>query len=261
LGSFLKKLFARTAFIVCICASFGLAQEPTPVTPGATPASTPAATDTQPASPTDPSGVENAVTEDHRMFKVLPNYKTVNDPSQPITPIDAKQKFALVLHYFDPFTYGFTAIQAGIQQLSDAQKGYGQGVLGYNKRYFADFTDAFTNELFTVGVFPTLLHEDPRYFRSGKGSGLRRTMYAISRVFVARTDAGTERYNFSEVLGNVASGSISELYYPRGDRHVSDIFTRTGFQIGYDAMFNVMKEFYPDLKRKFSHHKDSASIP
>ncbi|HMD48970.1 MAG TPA: hypothetical protein VKG79_07725, partial [Bryobacteraceae bacterium] len=203
-------------------------------------------------------GVENAITEDHRMFKVLPNYKTVNDPSQPITPLEAKQKFALVLHYFDPFTYGFTAVQAGIQQLSDSPKGYGQGVLGYNKRYWADFTDAFTNEVFTVGVFPTLLHEDPRYFRSGKGSGLRRTMYAVSRVFVARTDAGNQRYNFSEVLGNMASGSISELYYPHGDRHVSDIFTRTGFQIGYDALFNVMKEFYPDLKRqldKLRHDK------
>jgi len=195
------------------------------------------------------------------MFKVLPNYKTVNDPSQPITPIDPKQKFALVLHYFDPFTYGFTGIQAAIQQASGAQKGYGQGVVGYNKRYWADFTDAFTNELFTVGVFPTLLHEDPRYFRSGKGSGFKRTAYAISRVFVARTDAGNQRYNFSEVLGNMASGSISELYYPRGDRHVSDIFTRTGFQLGYDAMFNVMKEFYPDLKRKLYHPKSSSPIP
>lgn len=189
------------------------------------------------------------------MFKVLPNYKTVNDPSQPVTPLDTKEKFALVLHYFDPFTYGFTAIQAGIQQLSNSPKGYGQGVEGYYKRYGADFTDAFTNELFTVGVFPTLLHEDPRYFRKGTGSGFHRTMYAISRVFVARTDAGHERYNFSEVLGNVASGSISELYYPKGDRAVSDIFTHAAFQVGYDALFNVMKEFYPDLKRKFRHDK------
>jgi len=246
--------------MVCISASIGLAQESAPANPGATSASAPAATDSQSALPTGSSGVENAVTEDHRMFKVLPNYKTVNDPSQPVTPIDAKQKFALVLHYFDPFTYGFTGIQAGIQQWSNAQKGYGQGIEGYYKRYGADFTDAFTNELFTVGVFPTLLHEDPRYFRKGSGGGLHRTLYAISRVFVARTDAGHQRYNYSELFGNLASGSISELYYPAGDRRAEDIFTRTGFQMGYDAMFNVLKEFYPDLKRKFSHHKNSASI-
>jgi len=146
-------------------------------------------------------------------------------------------------------------VQAGIQQLSNSPKGYGQGVEGYYKRYGADFADAFTNELFTVGVFPTLLREDPRYFRKGQGSGGRRTLYAISRVFVARTDAGHQRYNFSELFGNLASGSISELYYPKGDRAVSDIFTRTAFQLGYDAMFNVLKEFYPDLKRKLHHDK------
>jgi hypothetical protein len=188
--------------------------------------------------------------DDHRMFKVLPNYKTVNDPSQPVSAIDAGEKFGVVLHYFDPFTYGFTAIQASIQQASGAQSGYGQGVMGYSKRYGADFADAFTNELFTVGVFPTLLHEDPRYFRKGTGGGLGRTAYAISRIFVTRTDAGTERYNFSEVMGNLSSGAISNLYYPSGNRRVSDILSRTGFQMGYDSIFNVLKEFYPDLKRK-----------
>lgn len=244
--------------MVCVAASLSLAQEP--ASPSTAPASspagaTPAQDNPQAVAPVTPPETGNAITEDHRMFKVLPNYKTVNDPSQPITPIDTKQKFALVLHYFDPFTWGFTGVQAGIQQWSNSPKGYGQGVEGYYKRYGADFTDAFTNELFTVGVFPTILREDPRYFRKGQGSGLHRTMYAISRVFVARTDAGTQRYNFSELFGNIASGSISELYYPKGDRAVSDIFVRTGFQLGYDAMFNVLKEFYPDLKRKFHHDK------
>jgi|SRR5579863_422134 len=221
---------------VSVCAGLGRAQEvlvaPSPET----------------------SETQNAVAEDHRMFKVLPNYKTVNDPSLPVTAIGAKEKFGLVLHYFDPFTYAFTGVQASIQQATDAQEGYGQGVAGYYKRYGADFADAFTNELFTVGVFPTLLHEDPRYFRKGEGSGLHRTLYAISRVFVARGDAGRESYNFSEILGNLSSGAVSNLYYPSADRRVEDILSRTGFQMGYDAMFNVLKEFYPDLKRKF-HRK------
>jgi len=236
--------------MVCLCAGYCLAQEP--VSPSAdASAQTSAPAEALPVVPPATSEIPNAVTDDHRMFKVLPNYKTVNDPSQPVTPIGAKQKFGLVLHYFDPFTYGFTGVQAGIQQWSNAQKGYGQGVEGYYKRYGADFTDAFTNELFTVGVFPTLLHEDPRYFRKGSGGGLHRTMYAISRVFVARTDSGHQRYNFSELFGNLSSGAISNLYYPSADRRVEDILTRTVFQMGYDAMFNVLKEFYPDLKKKF----------
>lgn len=189
--------------------------------------------------------------DDQRIFGVVPNYKTVNDPDQPISSISTRQKFQLVLHYFDPFTYGFTAMQAGIQQASNSPKEYKQGMLGYSKRYGADFTDAFTNELFTVGVFPALLHEDPRYFRRGSGGALRRTGYAISRVLVARTDAGTHHFNYSEVFGNFTSGAISTAYYPKSERAFSDVATRAAFQIGYDALFNIVKEFYPDIKKKF----------
>jgi hypothetical protein len=192
--------------------------------------------------------------DDHRMFGVLPNFKTVNDPQQPVSSIGAGEKFGLVMHYFDPFTFAVTSIQAGIEQATNEKESYGQGVLGYSKRFGADFTDAFTNELFVVGVFPALLHEDPRYFRLGQGGGWHRTGYALSRILVARTDAGTHRFNFSEFLGNFTSGSISQTYYPRNERGIGGIITRMNVQIGYDALFNVLKEFYPDLKKKLHKH-------
>jgi hypothetical protein len=197
--------------------------------------------------------------DDHRIFGVVPNYKTVNDPSQPVSAISTSQKFELVLHYFDPFTWAFTGVQAGIQQMSNSPKEYKKGMLGYSRRYGADFTDAFTNELFTVGVFPALLREDPRYFRRGSGGGLRRTGYAISRVLVARSDAGAHRPNYSEFLGNFTSGAISSAYYPKSERGFRDIANRAAFQIGYDAMFNIVKEFYPDIKRKLWKKSNNAS--
>jgi hypothetical protein len=217
------------------------AQDPVPVTPapqqpGAIPATRPA------------EAANDA--EDHRIFGVVPNYKTVNDPSQPVTPIGPGEKFQLVLHYFDPFTFAVSGIQAGVEQMKNEKESYGQGALGYSKRYGADFTDAFTNELFVVGVFPSLLHEDPRYFRRGQGGGLRRMGYSLSRIVVARTDSGGHRFNFSEFLGNFTSGSISQTYYPREERGIGGIFSRMTVQIGYDALFNVFKEFYPDLKKK-----------
>lgn len=188
------------------------------------------------------------------MFKVLPNYKTINDPDQPFEPLKASEKFALVEHYFDPFTFAFTSITASIEQATDEKTDYGQGTLGYMKRYGADFTDGFTNELFVTGVFPTLLHEDPRYYRLGHGSGWKRTAYALSRILIAHSDSGTQRINASEFLGNFVSGALSTTYYPSSERNMSGVFTRMSVQISYDALFNVMKEFYPDLKRKFSHH-------
>jgi hypothetical protein len=206
-----------------------------------------------PPAATSDSAQDNAA-DDHRMFKVLPNYKTINDPEQPVTPMSPGQKFALVEHYFDPFTFVFTSMTAGFEQITDDKAGYGQGAMGYAKRYGADFTDGFTNELFVTGVFPTLLHEDPRYYRLGHGNGWKRTAYALSRILIARSDAGTNRINASEFLGNIASGALSMTYYPQSERSVGGVFTRMSVEIGYDSLFNILKEFYPDLKRKFTHH-------
>jgi hypothetical protein len=188
------------------------------------------------------------------MFKVLPNYKTVNDPEQPFAPIGVGEKFALVQHYFDPFTFVFTTITAGIEQATNEKAGYGQGAMGYAKRYGADFTDGFTNELFVTGVFPSLLHEDPRYYRLGHGGAFKRTAYALSRILIARSDTGTTRINASEFLGNITSGALSMTYYPASERSVGGVFSRMSVEIGYDSLFNVLKEFYPDLKRKFQRH-------
>jgi hypothetical protein len=201
----------------------------------------------------NPVAPDNAV-DDHRMFKVLPNYKTINDPEQPVIAMSPREKFALVQHYFDPFTFVFTSITAGIEQASNEKEGYGQGAMGFAKRYGADFTDGFTNELFVTGVFPTLMHEDPRYYRLGHGSAFKRTAYALSRILITHSDSGTARFNSSEFLGNIASGALSMTYYPQSERSVSGVFSRMSVEIGYDSLFNVLKEFYPDLKRKFSHH-------
>lgn len=198
------------------------------------------------------SASQSKADEDQRMFKVLPNYKTVNDPSVPFIPITLKEKFRLVGHYFDPFTFAYLTGIAGIEQATDVKPGYGQGLRGYGKRYGADFTDGFTNELFVTGVFPALLHHDPRYIRKGTGSPWGRTGYALSRILITRTDAGGSAFNISEFAGNIASGAISTVYYPSDERNASGIFARTSTQLGYDSLFNVLKEFYPDISRKLS---------
>lgn len=231
------------------------AVDPAPQTAPQTPVATPDAPAVAQIAPGTSADADPDAANDHRMFGVLPNYKTINDPSQPFEPISPAEKLALVRYYFDPFTFAFTSITASIEQATDEKAAYGQGVLGYWKRYGADFTDGFTNELFVTGVFPTLMHEDPRYYRLGRGSGWKRTAYALSRILVTRTDSGGERFNTSEFLGNFVSGALSITYYPQNEKNIGGVFTRMSVEIGYDSLFNIMKEFYPDLKRKFRHHE------
>src|SRR5579863_6441207 len=237
-GDILKFHVFLCAALLCALSRSAPCQDPVPAAAA-------------PASPLSPAG--NAA-DDHRMFKVLPNYKTINDPEQAVVALSPGEKFGLVQHYFDPFTFVFTSITAGIEQAENEKEGYGQGAMGYAKRYGADFTDGFTNELFVTGVFPTLLHEDPRYYRLGRGSGWKRTAYALSRIVITHGDSGAARFNSSEFLGNIASGALSMTYYPQNERSVGGVFTRMSVEIGYDSLFNVLKEFYPDLKRKFSHN-------
>jgi hypothetical protein len=101
----------------------------------------------------------------------------------------------------------------------------------------------------TEGAMPILLHEDPRYFRRGTGTLWNRVGYAATRVFVTRTDSGGSRFNYSEVIGNSTQVGISTAYYP-GSRNLGNCLQRLTFQIGTDAVANILKEFWPDVKHR-----------
>jgi hypothetical protein len=114
--------------------------------------------------------------------------------------------------------------------------------------------------MLTEGVLPTILREDPRYYRKGTGSGLYRFRYALTRIFVTHTDDGGVRFNLSEILGNSFAVGISNLYYTQ-NRDVEENVEKLGIQLATDSISNVLKEFWPDLKRKlFRNRRPSAAL-
>ena len=191
---------------------------------------------------------------DKRVFGVLPNYRTANF-SEVYTPISTHQKF--VISSKDSFDYPLVILAgalAGLGQLGDQNPAFGQGVAGFARRLGTSYADQAIGNMLSEGIFPAFLHEDPRYFRRGFGSKKSRLGYALTRVFVTRTDAGGTRFNFSEVLGNATGVAISNSYYSEG-RTVSNNVAKLGEQISTDAISQVLKEFWPDIKRKFIRHK------
>jgi len=204
-----------------------------------------------PAAPTVPA----EPTQDKRIFGVLPNYRTV-DGSIPFTPISSRRKFYIASKdSFDYPVFYIGAVFAGLYQLEDQTPSYGQGVKGYAKRYGAALADQSIGNILTEGVFPVLLHEDSRYFRKGEGRKWGRLGYAASRVVVGRTDKGKWDFNYSEWLGNASSAAISNLYYAEDTRDVRENVTKVMVAIGTDAFSNVLKEFWPDVKRKMFNKK------
>jgi len=194
---------------------------------------------------------------DKRIFGVLPNYRTA-DGSAPFMRITTRHKFYIAAKdSFDYPVYLTAAAFAGFYQLENQNPSFGQGVEGYAKRLASSYGDQAIGNLMTEAIFPSLLHEDPRYFRIGSsgGSTWHRTRYALTRVFVARTDKGGWTFNFSEWLGNGTTVALSNLYYPADTRNVSDNVQKLGIQVGTDAFSQVLKEFWPDIKRKLVKKK------
>jgi len=205
--------------------------------------------------PADPPAAQ----KHDRLFMVLPNYLTVENESK-VPPLTAGGKFKLVAkNAFDPAIFPFIGVIALVGQAENSDPEYGQGMEGYGKRYAAAFGDATIGTFMTSATFPALLRQDPRYYQMGHGGFRRRVFYSIGRIFVTRSDSGHHQFNTSEIVGNLAAAGISINYHPAQERNVPSTLTVWGTDTGWDALSNVLKEFWPDIRRKFQ--KKHASEP
>jgi len=142
-----------------------------------------------------PPPAQSQQEQDKRILGVLPNYRTIED-SRPFSPITPRQKFAIAAKdSFDHPVYLISGSFAALYQLDDQNPSFGQGLKGYGKRFAAAYGDQAIGNVLAEGAFPTLLHEDPRYFRRGTGGKWSRTRYALTRVIVSRTDRGNWGFN------------------------------------------------------------------
>src|SRR5258706_5515533 len=175
---------------------------------------------------------------------------------QPLTPAQKFGEFARTT--YDPLVWTTAAFDAGIGQATHFPEHYGQGAEGYGKRFGAAMADQASAAFFGRFLLPTALRQDPRYFRRGSGSFGSRLGYVISRVFVTRTDSGGRAFNASIVGGALASGALSNVYYPEQDRGAGLTLTNSAFNLAGAAATNLRPEFWPDVKRKLSHKNASA---
>ncbi len=180
--------------------------------------------------------------EKQRVLGVVPNFYVTYNPAA--VPLNPKQKFELAWKAtLDPINFGLTGAIAGIQQAANAFSGYGQGAQGYGKRYAAAYADFVTSTFIGNAVLPSLLKQDPRYFYKGTGSRRSRFLYAIANSVMCKGDNGHWQANYSGLLGSLASGGISNLYYPATDRDATVTFENTLIAIGSTAASNLLQEF------------------
>ena len=183
------------------------------------------------------------VEETQRVFNAIPNFYVSYVPNA--APLDVKQKFNLAWKtLIDPFTFVVVAGASGVQQAQNHFRDYGQGAQGYGKRFGASYADTVTGTLIGSAILPALLKQDPRYFYKGTGSKPSRFLYAVANAFICKGDNQRWQPNYSNILGNIAAGGISNLYYPASDREGAELtFENAGIGIGATAAANLLQEF------------------
>ena len=260
-GKFQKcgLLFFAIAASAATCSGQGKPDSPAPKQ-SAAPSSPPSSTEkaqapdksdkSKDAQGKDAQGQPTGISND-RLFFTLPNFLTLENANQ-VPPLTTGQKFKVVARSsFDYVQYPWYGFLAGISQAENSEPGYGQGAAGYGKRFGAAAADGTLENFLTSAVFPSLLCQDPRFFQSGEGGFWHRTGYAMSRVIITRGDSGRSQANYSEIIGSALSAGISTYsYHPRTDRTVRNSASVWGSQIGYDTLTYVVKEFWPDIRRK-----------
>jgi hypothetical protein len=195
--------------------------------------------------------------EKQRVLGVIPNFYVSYDPNA--VPLNSKQKFDLAWKtMIDPVTFALTGIGAGVQQAQNDFSGYGQGAQGYAKRFGASYADNATSTFIGGAILPSLLKQDPRYFYKGTGSVGSRILYAIANSVICKGDNQRWQPNYSAILGGLASGAISNLYYPAKDRGAALVFEDTLIGTGETAIVNLFQEF---VVKKFTPHLPKHDPP
>jgi hypothetical protein len=208
-------------------------------------------------------------TSNDRLFYTLPNFLTLQGKGQ-LPPMSAKDKFKVVaLGTFDYVEYPWWGVLAAISQADNSEPAFGQGWAAYAKRYGVTAGDSMVENFMVGAVFPSALHQDPRYYQSGQGGFFRRTGYSVGRIFVTRSDSGRKQFNYSEIFGAATAAAISTYsYHPTStyvstptnphkfvgsDKTLSNTIDTWGTQLTLDTITLVVKEFWPDIHRKISH--------
>jgi hypothetical protein len=226
------------------------------------------------ATPNTSGKVEG--TSNDRLFYTLPNFLTLQNKDQ-LPPMSVKDKYKVVaLGTFDYVEYPWWAVLAAISQSNNSDPAFGQGWAAYAKRFGVTAGDSMVENFMVGAVFPSALHQDPRYYQSGQGGFFRRTGYSVGHIFVTRSDSGHKQFNYSEIFGAATAAAISTYSYhpsstyisiPRNphlfvgsDKTFSNTLDTWGTQVALDTITLVVKEFWPDVHRKMSHkHKGDAA--
>lgn len=214
-----------------------------------------------PSSDPEEGGQTEEGKQTKRILGIIPNFRAVSVDTH-LPPQTPKEKFVGFAHdSFDYSSFIWIGALAGVSQLKNSTPEFGQGAAGFGRYYWHSFADQADENLWVEFLLPVATRQDPRYYTlgrqtaSGHNGPLKRAGYAVSRLFITRTDSGGNTFNVSEVGGAGAAAAISNLYYPSPERTWTKTYQRWLLNASLDGMTDVFREFWPDINHAIFHGK------
>lgn len=187
----------------------------------------------------------------------LPRYM----PGLMLCSLGVRDKFVLFAQdSITPLTLLNDAFNSGVDQAENSEPRFGQGMKGYGRRLGANAASDASGRFLSEFLFPTILSEDPRYYRLGRGSGWHRLLHALGHSLIAHQDNGRQMPNISEWAGTTAGVLLSDIYHPGTSHGPGPIAWQVGSNVLEGAGADVLREFWPGVARKL-HVPFRAAFP
>jgi hypothetical protein len=209
---------------------------------------------TQPQLSNNPDAVSpNGTQQTKRILGIMPNFRSVSADTK-LPPMSAKDKFIIAgKDTFDYSSFFIAGVQAGFAMNGDSYPEFHQGVKGYARYYWHTLADTVDENFMVGGLGPIVFKQDNRFYTLGHGGFRKRTVYALSRVLISRTDDGNETFNYAEIIGSGASSGLSSLYYPTKYRTWTKVGQKWLTSDIIDGANFMLKEFWPDINKAIFH--------
>jgi hypothetical protein len=208
-------------------------------------------------APIDPSLPEAPLAHKRDMI-LFSGYGTVRDPQTSVPPLSTSQKYELAYRKtIDPATFLRGAFVSGFDEALNVGPDYGPGMGGFGKLYAYNLASIASSNLFADAFIPSLVHQDPRYFRKGSGSAKSRIWWAIRSQFVAFSDSGKPMPNYGTMIGLSMSTGLAAAYLPPENVSFGQTMEGIAIKIGTSAGLDTVREFggFAALLKGMKKHK------
>jgi hypothetical protein len=215
--------------------------------------SQPAANPDAQTQPTNSTAAHKPPPQPKRILGIMPNYRAVSAGVIPPPPTPREAFMVATRNSFDYSAFVFAGVTSLLAEGSNAHPQLGKGVGGFWAYYWRGYLDKTDGNYWVDWIFPTVVHQDERYYAMGQGNYFKRGVYAATRVVITPNYHGKNSFNVSEILGRGVSQAISLAYYPSQSQTAGAFGQKYAYAVGRDALTNVFREVWPDVNQRLFH--------